>query len=59
MRVDVERYRRSDLVHLNVDLTIEDTKALTKPYTFMRVFTLAPAWELREYVCQVILDDVY
>jgi len=47
------------LGHLNVDLTIEDPKALTKPYTFTRVFTLAPTWELQEYVCQAILDGVY
>jgi hypothetical protein len=54
-----ERYRRPDLGHLSVELTIEDTKAFTKPYTFTRVFTLAPAWELHEYVCQAILDGVY
>jgi hypothetical protein len=53
-----ERYRRPDLGHLNVDLTIDDPKAFTKPYTFTRVFTLAPTWELQEYVCQAILDGV-
>jgi hypothetical protein len=53
-----ERYRRPDLGHLNVDLTIEDPKAFTKPYTFTRTFTLAPSWELQEYVCQAILDGV-
>ena len=54
-----ERYRRPDLGHLNIDLTIEDAKALTAPYSFTRVFTLAPGWELQEYVCQAILDGVY
>jgi len=54
-----ERYRRPDLGHLNVDVTIEDPEALTKPYTFTRTFTLAPNWELQEYVCQAILDGVY
>jgi hypothetical protein len=54
-----ERYRRPDLGHMNVELTIEDAKALTKPYTFTRSFTLAPAWELQEYVCQAILDGIY
>jgi hypothetical protein len=53
-----ERYRRPDLGHLNVDLTIEDAKAFTKPYSFTRTFTLAPTWELKEYVCQAILDGV-
>jgi len=55
----VERYKRPDLGHLNVDLTIEDPKAFTKPYSFTRSFTLAPGWELQEYVCQAILDGVY
>jgi hypothetical protein len=54
----IERYRRPDLGHLNVELTIEDPKALTKPYTFNRTFTLAPSWELQEYVCQAILDGI-
>jgi hypothetical protein len=55
----VERYKRPDLGHLTVDLTIEDAKAFTKPYTFTRSFTLAPGLELQEYVCQAILDGVY
>lgn len=53
-----ERYRRPDLGHLNVQITIDDPKALTKPYSFNRVFTLAPDWELQEYVCQAILDGI-
>ena len=55
----VERYRRPDLGHLNVEITISDKKALNKPYTFTRSFTLAPGLELQEYVCQAILDGVY
>jgi hypothetical protein len=54
-----ERYRRPDLGHLNVDITIEDPKAFTKTYDFTRTFTLAPGWELHEYVCQAILDGIY
>lgn len=54
-----ERYKRPDLGHLNVELTIDDAKAFTKPYSFTRSFTLAPGWELQEYVCQAILDGVY
>jgi len=54
-----ERYKRPDLGHLNVELTIDDAKAFTKPYTFTRSFTLAPGWELQEYVCQAVLDGVY
>ena len=55
----VERYRRPDLGHLNVDLTIDDAKALMQPYTFTRSFTLAPSWELQEYVCEAIRQGVY
>ncbi len=54
-----ERYRRPDLGHLNVELTIDDPKAFTKPYTFTRSFTYAPGVELQEYVCQAVLDGVY
>jgi hypothetical protein len=53
-----ERYRRPDLGHLEIQYTLDDPKAFTKPYTFRRVFTLAPAWELQEYVCQAILDGI-
>ncbi|HEY2843556.1 MAG TPA: hypothetical protein VGJ09_07905 [Bryobacteraceae bacterium] len=55
----VQRYKRPDLGHLNVDLTIEDPKAFTKPYSFTRSFTLAPGWEVQEYVCQAVLDGIY
>jgi hypothetical protein len=54
-----ERYRRPDLGHLNVDITITDEKALAKPYQFTRTFTLAPGLELQEYVCQAILDGLF
>jgi len=33
-------------------------EGVTKPYTFRRVFTLAPGWDLQEYVCQAILDGI-
>jgi hypothetical protein len=55
----VERYHRPDLGHLIVEMTISDSKALQKPYTFRRSFTLAPGLELQEYICQAILDGVY
>lgn len=54
----VESYRRPDLGHLEIQYTLEDPKAFTKPYTFRRTFTLAPGWELQEYVCQAILDGI-
>ena len=47
----VERYSRPDLGHLEVDITMEDSKAFTKPHSFKRVFTLMPNTDLLEYVC--------
>src|SRR6185369_9653820 len=35
-----ERYTRPDLGHLNVEITLEDSKAFIRPHTFNRTFTL-------------------
>ena len=47
----IERYRRPDLGHLQVEITLEDPKAFTKPHTFTRTYTLLTNWEIHEYVC--------
>jgi hypothetical protein len=47
----IERYTRPDLGHLEVEITMEDPKAFTKPHTFKRGFILLPNWEIHEYVC--------
>ena len=47
----IERYRRPDLGHLEIEITLEDPKAFTKPHTFKRTYTLLPKWEIHEYVC--------
>ena len=47
----IERYRRPDLGHLEIEITMEDPKAFTKPYTFKRIHTLMDKWEIHEYVC--------
>ena len=49
MRI-VERYRRPSRERLEVDYMIEDSKALTKPFTFRRVFALTNR-EIREAFC--------
>ena len=46
-----EKYRRPDLGHVEVEITIDDPGALTAPHTFTRTFLLRPEWELLEYVC--------
>ncbi len=47
----VERYSRPDLGHLEVQITMDDSKAFTQSHTFKRTYTLLPNWEIHEYVC--------
>jgi len=47
----IERIRRVDHDTLQVDYTIDDLKAYTKPWTAQRIFKLKPDWEIKEYVC--------
>jgi hypothetical protein len=47
----IERYRRPDFGHLEVEITMEDTGAFTRPHTFKRGFILLTNWEIHEYVC--------
>jgi len=54
----IERYRRPDLAHLEIDITLEDPKTFTKPHSFKRVHNLNPAWEIHEYVCNEFNVDV-
>jgi hypothetical protein len=39
-------------MHLAYEVTVDDPKAYTKPWTNKRVFTLKPKWELMEYSCE-------
>ena len=49
----IERFRRPDFGHLELELTVDDPGAYTKPWTVKKVTTLAPAGEeLMEYVCE-------
>jgi hypothetical protein len=56
MRV-VERFRRPDLAHLEIEHTIEDPKTFTKPWKFTTHPTLLNG-ELIEYICQENNKDV-
>lgn len=47
----VERIKRPDLGHLELEITMEDAKTFTKPHTFTRTYLLRPTWEIQEYVC--------
>jgi len=46
-----ERLRRPDLGHLEIEFTIEDPGAYTKPWVIKRVADLYPRAEVGEYVC--------
>ena len=46
----VERYRRTDHDNMQLDLTIDDPKAYTKPWTVTRAYRLKP-WDIGEDVC--------
>jgi hypothetical protein len=48
----IERLRRTDHDTLVDDITIDDSKAYTKPWTAQRVFKLKPKWEIIEFVCE-------
>ena len=47
----IERYRRPDYGHLLLDITLEDEKAYTRPWTVTQELRLDPTGDLIEYVC--------
>jgi hypothetical protein len=50
----IERIRRLDRGHLQDDITIDDPKAYTKPWSGRIVFALKPTWTLAEEFCEDI-----
>ena len=46
-----ERYRRRDAGHLEIEVTIDDPGAYTRPITATHTFTLMPDESLLEYFC--------
>lgn len=48
----VERYRRVDHDNLRLDLTVDDPKAYTMPWSVTRNYKLKP-WEIGEEICTV------
>lgn len=47
----IERYRRRDFGHLEIDFTIDDPKAYVKPWTITMAYELLPDTELIEHIC--------
>ena len=48
----IERYRRPDFGHLDIEVTIDDPKAYTKPWTVTVHQRIMADTELIEFVCQ-------
>jgi hypothetical protein len=46
----VERYRRLDAKTMRLDITIDDPKAFTQPFTVTRMWTLEP-WDIAQDIC--------
>ena len=46
-----ERFRRKDFGHMDIEITIDDSKAYTKPWTVTQSLTFQPDDELLEYMC--------
>jgi hypothetical protein len=53
-----ERFRRVDFGHLQIDITIDDPKAYTKPWTFKVNQVLVPDTDLLEFICLENEKDV-
>jgi hypothetical protein len=54
----IERYRRPDLGHLELEMTVDDPAVLQKPWTSRQVSVLDPAGEVEEYICSENNRDV-
>ena len=48
----IERIRRVDHDHLVDDITVDDPKAYTKPWTAHMHYSLRPKWTLGEQFCE-------
>src|SRR5437588_57947 len=53
----IERIKRIDMGHMEIEHIVEDPKTFTKPWTFTTKPTLLPG-ELIEYICQENEKDV-
>jgi hypothetical protein len=47
----VERYRRRDFGHMDIEMTFDDPQMYTKPFTIKVAFELQPDSDILEYFC--------
>src|SRR5262245_35759159 len=55
----IERFRRKDFGHMELEVTIDDSKAYTKPWKATIKQHLLPDTELLEFVCEQNLDPAH
>jgi hypothetical protein len=55
----IERFTRTDSMHMAYEVTVDDPKIFTKPWTNKRIFTIRPDWEIMEYSCEENNKDLY
>ena len=48
----IERYTMRDAQTISREVTIDDPKIFTKPFTVTHDMTLHPGWELLEFICE-------
>ena len=53
-----ERFRRKDFGHMDLQITIDDAKAYTRPWTVTQDVHLLPDTELMEFICNENNRDV-
>ena len=46
-----ERFRRVDFGHIQLDITIDDPKMYTRPWTAKETLKLVTGYELIEFIC--------
>jgi len=54
----IERFHRLDRDNMQIDVTMEDSKALAKPWTSQMNFQLKPDWDIEELACTDNADFV-
>ena len=54
----IERYRRRDFGHLDIEVTVDDPRTYTKPFTIKLTELLLPSSDVLEYVCEENEKDV-
>ena len=47
----IERFHRTDRNNMQIDITMEDAKALVKPWVTRLFYQLRPQWDIQEQVC--------